>query len=64
MQHHNPHDYIIKSQITVSAMLPWTDLPGWYMGKVPTEPDLSTGQTGHVPVLFSDPGQTGHHIKT
>jgi hypothetical protein len=48
--HHNPDDYNIKSQITVNVMLPLTDLPCWYKGKVPT------GQTDHLPSLFSDPG--------
>jgi len=37
-------------------MLPLTDLPRWYKGKVPTEPCLSTGQTDHLPSLLSDPG--------
>jgi hypothetical protein len=41
---------------TVSVMLPLTALPHWYKGKVPTEPGLSTGQTDHLPALFSDLG--------
>ena len=56
MQHHNPDNYNIKSQITVSVMPPMTDLPPWYKGKVPTEPGLSTGQTDHLPASYTDPG--------
>jgi hypothetical protein len=56
MQHHNPDDKNIKSQITVTVMLPLTVLPCWYKGKAPTQPGLSTGKTDHLPALFSDPG--------
>ena len=49
---HNPTD----APITISIMLTWQNMVGWFTNAIPSQPPLTTGGLGGVPVQVRDDG--------